>query len=388
MHPGISRKINIVASAWRARLTALALSLCSAFPAAAATSNDVLRGVNFVHPLQFSAAQQDAKLAELQSLGVRVIRFGMYAQDEDKNIDFIKRAHAHRIATVLIVHGLYAPGAPERPYRPKEYPGMWSGPPLSALDPLRSGRYFQELIEKLEAAGVTLAGIELENEINMAGNDPDFALPGEGRVLGLDDLLHDPEGRQVARGYLQYLKVLEVLKQARDRSRLNRYTPLLPASLVDIEQEGPWPTPKPYDGVSVGAMVSFLRAHGLDQLVDAYNVHTYPWADHPGDSASAVHRMRRLRALVDPVCTSSGKRCWITEWGFAYAGNACPAPDESGHARLVQEMTGDFAQLASENRLGALIYYAWTGDPQFDLERCGGPGEAAKHALNLPAHGD
>jgi hypothetical protein len=44
-------------------------------------------------------------------------------------------------------------------------------------------------------------------------------------------------------------------------------------------------------------------------------------------------------------------------------------------------MTGDFAQLASENRLGAAIYYSWTGDPSFDLDRCGGPGEAARTLL-------
>ena len=235
----------------------------------AAPARDFVHGVDFVRPIQFSVADQDAKLAELQSAGVRVIRFGMYAQDEDKNVDFIKRAHAHQISTVIILHGLYTPGAPERPYRPKEFPGMWPGPPLSALDPDRSAQYFQRLMNTLEAAGVVLAGLELENEINMAGNDPDFRLPGEGRVLGLADLSNDPEGQQVAKGYLQYLKVLEVLKQVRDHSKLNRQTPLLPTSLVDIEQEEPWPTPKPYDGVSVAATMAFFRAHGLDRLVDA-----------------------------------------------------------------------------------------------------------------------
>lgn len=213
---------GIAASVWRTRVAVVCLAFSVTFSVAAAPTNDVLRGVNFVHPLQFSTADQETKLAELQSLGVHVIRFGMYAQDENKDVDFIKRAYAHRISTVLILHGLYAPGAPERPYRPKEFPGMWPGPPLSALDPQRSRNYFQGLMDRLEASGIALAGLELENEINMAGNDPDFVLPGEGRVLGQDDLLHDPEGQQVARGYLQYLKVLEVLKQVRDRLRLDR----------------------------------------------------------------------------------------------------------------------------------------------------------------------
>ena len=196
------RSLVALARAWTrhaVRLAAVGMALSVVSPAGSTQARDVLRGVDFVHPLQFSAADQDRKLAELQSLGVRVIRFGVYDKDEDKNVDFIKRAHAHGVAAVLILHGLYAPDAPQRPYRPQEFPGMWPGPPLSYLDPARSAQYFRELLEKLESDGITLAGMELENEINMAGNDPDFRLPGEGRVLGLADLTRDPEGREVAR---------------------------------------------------------------------------------------------------------------------------------------------------------------------------------------------
>lgn len=363
-------------------LVALVILLNFSWIGQIAHAAEILRGVDFVHPLQFNAQEQEAKLAELQSLGVRVIRFGVYAQDEDKNIDFIKLAHAHGISVVLILHGLYAPGAPYRQYNAKEFPGMFAGSPFSSLDPERSRQNFQELMNKLESSGIVLAGLELENEINMAGNNPDFSLPGEGRVLGLADLTNDPEGKQVAKGYLQYLKVLAVLKQVRDQSKLNRHTPLLPFSLVDIEQEGPWPTPKNYDGVSVAATVSYLRAHGLDTLVDAYNLHTYPWADNPGNQASAIHRMRRLEGLVNPVCMPGGKPCWITEWGFSYASKSCSAAENHNHALLVQEMMGDFRQLVQEDRLAGLIYYSWIGDTQFDVNRCGSPTEAGKRAMS------
>ena len=378
------RSLAALAGAWAChavRLAAFGMALSVVTPTGSAQARDVLRGVDFVHPLQFSVADQDSKLAELQSLGVRVIRFGLYDKDEEKNVDFIKRAHAHGVAAVLILHGLYAPEAPLRPYRPQEFPGMWPGPPLSYLDPARSAQYFRELLEKLESDGIALAGMELENEINMAGNDPDFRLPGEGRVLGLADLTQDPEGREVAKGYLQYLKVLAALKEARDHSKLNQHTPLLPTSLVDIEQEGPWPTPKPYDGVSVGATMAFFRAHGLDTLVDAHNLHTYPWSDSPGDKAAAIHRVRRLEGLVDPICSPSGKPCWITEWGFSYADKSCSGPEETAHTQLVQEMMGDFRRLAQEGRLAGLIYYSWTGDTQFDVDRCGGLADSGKAAL-------
>jgi hypothetical protein len=378
----IGRKGGPTRARRMACLTALGTLLSIVLLAGTAQARDVIRGVDFVHPLQLSTENQNAKLSELQSLRVHVIRFGMYAEDEDKNVDFIKRAYAHKISTLLILHGLYATGAPVRPFRPKEFPGMWSGPPLSYLDPVRSAQYFQELIGKLEAGGVMLAGLELENEINMAGSNPDFRLPGEGRVLGLADLSHDPEGQQVAKGYLQYLEVLAVLKQVRDNSKLNTHTPLLPTSLVDIEQEGPWPTPKPYDGVSVGATMDFFRAHGLDQLVDAYNLHTYPWGDHPGDKAAAIHRLRRLRALVDPVCVPGGKPCWITEWGFAYASKSCSGSEERDHTLLVLDMMDDFAQLAREGRLTGLIYYSWTGDAQFDLDRCDAPSQSGRLAIS------
>jgi hypothetical protein len=354
-------------------LMGLAGIMASCLVAAAAQADAILTGVDFVHPISFSLADQNATLAHIKAAGVRVIRFGM-EDKEDENLDFIKRAYAQNIRVVLIFHGKYAPGAPVRPYRPNEFPGMWQGPPISSLDPELSRVYFQQFMDRLDAAGIALAGIELENEINMAGDNPDFRLPGEGRVLGLDDLYHDPEGQQVAKGYLQYLKVLAVLKDVRDHSKLSRQTSLLPTSLVDTGPEGAWPTPKNYDGVSPGATIAFFRANGLDKLVDAYNLHTYPWADGPGEKASAIHRLRRLQQLALPLCfpagSSSGKPCWVTEWGFTNDSKSCPA-DEKARSLLVQEMMGDFRQLAQEKRLAGLIYYSWLGEARFDVYRCG-----------------
>lgn len=352
---------------------------------AGARADTILTGVDFVHPTSFSVADQDAALAQMKAAGVHVIRFGM-EDKEDENVDFIKRAHAQNIAVVLIFHGKYAPGAPVRPYRPKEFPGMWEGPPISSLDPELSRVYFQRFMDKLDAAEIALVGMELENEINMAGNNPDFLLPGEGRVLGLDDLYHDPEGRQVAKGYLQYLKVLAALKDVRDHSRFSRQAPLLPFSLVDTGPEGAWPTPKNYDGVSPGATMTFLRANGLDKLVNAYNLHIYPWADGPGEKASAIHRLRRLQQLVLPLCSSSGKPCWVTEWGFINDSRSCPA-DETARSLLVQEMMGDFRQLAQEKHLTGLIYYSWLGETRFDVYRCGALTKTGQLALvPIPTH--
>jgi hypothetical protein len=77
--------------------------------------------------------------------------------------------------------------------------------------------------------------MELGNEINWAAFNAEFPLPGEGKILSLADLSHDPEGRQIAKGFLQYLKILAVLKEVRDHSRLNRNTPIITAGMVDAK---------------------------------------------------------------------------------------------------------------------------------------------------------
>ena len=92
------------------------------------------------------------------------------------------------------------------------------------------------LLARLEGAGVTLAGFELGNEINSPMFNEDFSLPAENpsrsREFNLDDLSHDPEAQQVARGYLLYLKLLAVIKDVRSRSKLNQHAAIVSAGLV------------------------------------------------------------------------------------------------------------------------------------------------------------
>jgi hypothetical protein len=91
------------------------------------------------------------------------------------------------------------------------------------------------VLDALDASGIVPAGMELGNEINWAAFNAEFPLPGEGKILSLADLSHDPEGRQIAKGFLQYLKILAVLKEVRDHSRLNRNTPIITAGMVDAK---------------------------------------------------------------------------------------------------------------------------------------------------------
>jgi hypothetical protein len=264
---------------------------------------------------------------------------------------------------------------------------MWGGHPLSNADPELSRASYQKLFDALDANGVVLAGIELGNEINWAAFNPEFPLPGEGKILSLADLSNDPEGKQIAKGLLQYLKILAVLKDVRDHSRLNRKAPTISAGMVSAPDGEKLYNNKREDMVSLPATMAVLRANGLDSLVDGYGIHSYPWADHPGDPVTAFRRAVRLETVDLAPCRAAGqaggKPCWITEWGFPNGDYSCPAKD-SGRALLIQEMRVDFAKAAAEHRLAGITYYSWNSDPWSkgpdpdSIYRCDGLTEAGR----------
>jgi hypothetical protein len=349
-----------------------------------ARADGVTVGVNVVHPQNMSVEQQNAMLRDLKAAGVHVIRTGIAT--DDKSLDFVQRVYAQDIKIEWIVGLQYRPDAPMRPWRPKEFPGMWAGPPLSSADPDRFRAYFQPLVDKLESMGITLSGLELGNELNMAAFNPEFPLPDQGKQFGLDDLHHDPEAQQIAKGYLQYLKVLSVLKDIRDHSKLNQYTPILTAGFGAYEApEGSFGKGSTPDMLSVNATLDFMRANGLDKLVDAYAVHVYPWANAPGEPAAAAGRRSRLAKYVLSECrpagSPGGKPCWVTEWGFKNNDTSCPV-HETDQVTLIEEMRNDFSQYAEQGSLAGLLYYAWVDTAEnFGVFRCGALTQSGRLAV-------
>jgi hypothetical protein len=287
-------------------IVALSFTLCALLgsrPAQALTQNLVL-GVN-ASMGSLSVEQQSTLLAELHAAGVHYIRAGI-APDE-KGVDFARRAQAQGIRIDWLLQLQYRPGAPSRPW-PNAF-GVWGGPPLSAADPDQFRKYFEPLLAKLEAAGVTLAGFELGNEINSPMFNADFSLPAENparsREFNLEDLSRDPEAKRVAKGYMQYLKLLAVIKDVRSRSKLNRHTAIVSAGLV-FNEAPEAPRKARLDAVSAVATLDFMRANGLDDLVDAYGVHTYPWTNDPGNPGAAAGRRERLQKYVLAECRPEG----------------------------------------------------------------------------------
>jgi hypothetical protein len=347
------RQVNLAA------ILAVTISSSSVAPIYA---QEMVVGVNVVNPMRASVADQNALFAQLKAAHVTVIRCGI--SNDDKGIDFAKRALAQGIRLQLIVGPQYAPNAPMRAYQPNEFPAMWGGPPLSSADPVLSEENFQRLFDSLDAGGTELAGVELGNEINWAAFNPEFPLPGEGKILSLQDLDSDPEGKEIAKGFLQYVKVMAALKEVRDHSRLNRSAPIILAGLVSAKDGEKLYNNKKEDMVSLAATIAFLRAHGLDALVDAYGVHSYPSPGQPGNPSAAAQRKDRLNSVDLAQCRpkGAGKPCWITEWGFPNADLSCPAK-EAPRTLLIEELRADFAAAAAEHRLIGIDYFAWNSDP-------------------------
>jgi len=348
----------------------------------------VVVGVNVVNPMRASLADQNAAFNQLKAAGVKVIRCGITS--DAKGIDYAKRAAANGLSIQIILSPQYLQAAPSRPYDPKNFPNMWSGHPLSYADPTLSKVYYQSLFEQLDKNGIILTGIELGNEINWAAFNPEFPLPGEGKILNIHDLYNDPEGKQIAKGFLQYLKILAVLKEVRDQSRLNRQAPIILAGLVSAPDGEKLYNNKKEDIVSLPGTIGFLQTNGLDTLVDAYGIHSYPWAGQPGNPAADGKRAARFTSVdiaeCQPVGSKSGKPAWITEWGFNNTDQNCPIND-TARTLLIKQMMGVFEKAAAQGRLAGVTYFAWNSDPwskqpdPYSLYRCNGLTSGGKEAI-------
>jgi hypothetical protein len=331
-----------------------------------------------------SVEQQNAVLAELHTAGVHFIRTGI--TPDDKGVDLARRAQAQGIHILWLVQLQYRPGAPNRPW-PNTF-NVWGGPPLSATDPEQFRKYFEPLLAKLDAAGVALAGFELGNEINSPMFNADFSLPAENpsrsREFNLDDLSHDLEARQVAQGYLQYLKLLAVIKDVRSRSTLNQHAVIVSAGLV-FNEAPEAPRTSRLDSVNASATLDFMRAHGLDNLVDAYGVHTYPWTNDAGNPAADGARQERLQKYVLSECSpegnAGGKPCWITEWGIPNHDASCPS-HEANQITLVNGTRSNFQPYIAQKKVLGLFYYAWLDTREgFAIYRCDHLTETGRLAL-------
>jgi hypothetical protein len=356
-------------SAWK---TSCVVSLVTTWQLCLAQGTICPVGVNVNGFQNFSAADQQVIAEQLKRSGVGFVRTSL--RPDDKNMTLAKNLQSEGIGLVLVTGAEFYPNAPLRPADEKRH--MRSAMPLSSADPERSRAYYQTVFNRLDEKGVVLAGVELGNEINWSDFNGDFPIPGQGKSFTLEDLSRDPEAKKVAQGFLQYLKVLAALKDVRDRSQLNQHAPIISAGLAAVTG-GQWQQNLQVDGVSIPATYAFLRAHGLDNLVDGYGVHDYPPVVKAGDRAAAAQRIAMLENSIFPP--GNAKPYWLTEWGFPSA--AASSAQDQDRTRSVAEMRGYFLQLFRQGRLGGLFWYVWNEPDRDSIYRDGILMEAGKKAV-------
>jgi hypothetical protein len=319
-------------------LCASAMLLAPSFTRA----QSVVVGVNLVNaPYNLTPTQQETILSAMQDAGVRVIRASI--PNDDKGMDFAQRVYAHGIKIEWLISVTSTSG----------------NMILSEADPEKFRTYFQPVISRLENKGMVFPAIELGNELNWSNHDLGAVGEGSGRIFGTDDLLHDPKGQKIARGYLQYIKVLGVLKDIRDHSQLNQHTPILSGMSSSIDPPGPITSPR--DAVGLGASIRFLRANGMDNYVDGYAVHWYPLGSNQ-PPAVRLASLRQALAECQPSESGSGKPCWVTEFGLPVAsGWACPVND-ARRTEIFSELRTNLKQFAGRGVIKGAFMYEWEGD--------------------------
>ena len=329
-------------------------------------AGNIVQGMSLVHPDRGSVEYQDELIAQLRENNIHVVR--CWISPNPKDIDFAKRLYAAGIKIDVLLHPAYPPNTPVRPAPPTPMNNMWSLPRLADASPEFSKKAFESVLGQLDANGIQVVGFELLNEINGAGFNGDFPAPGQGRTFDLEDLSRDPEAEQVAKGFLQYLKILAVLKEVRDRSRVNSHAPIVLAGLAPVN--GPAFHPKNRaDAVSINATIQFMKQHGSDDLVDIYGVHIYPKPALPAAMKSDIET-NNVAECGKP------KPCWVTEWGFENDDFSCPVNDDA-RAALVQSVMDDFRELVKQGKVTGEIYFSWGTDPitkeprKWTVYRCG-----------------
>jgi len=294
--------------------------------------------------------------------------------DNDKGYDFIRRAKAHGISVVWIAGPVYLKDAPPATPIPDSPTGR--NPGLSYIDQAATQAKFAAIFANLDQYQLKIAGLEFGNELNWLSNG-DFPVPGDGRVLGYQDLQdNDPIGRKVARGYLSYLEALKTVRALRDQSVINRDALLISNGLADSGQPGPMPLIHNirFNTVSISATLQFFKAHGADHIVDAYGIHTYPTAKDPGTASGAALRSQKWAEITSQCGVGQGgKPCWLTEWGFGIDSDTCPIDEEQEAKRmaLVSEYRRTLQSSIDAGRLSGVLFFDWGGIVKGKPDRAG-----------------
>jgi hypothetical protein len=369
------------------RILAAICVLIGALGANRAMAANVIVGVNVVGVQNLGQTQQDTLVEVLQKEGVRTVRTGL----GDKYTHFITSAFRHGIGVVVIVDPTAGSAAASQHARRADPPlTTWTVGRLSDADPEGFKQWLAPQLATLQRNGVKLTALEIGNELNSPAYNGDFDVPGDGRVLGFDDIekgwkawsnkesITDAEASNIAKGFYVYLSILGAAKDVMGEvSPLNRTTPVISSGVVyNTDLPHPAKNPRatgPAYGVPAADFIHFLRQHGLDDRVDGYGIHIYYSTPNNIDNALSI-------------CDGAGRRpCWLTEWGgFPTTGTSCPLGygpgDDVAHFNLVSKIRETLRPFVSRGRLASAMYYSWNSGGAIYI--CNGVARSGRLAIS------
>lgn len=363
------------------RRVAAALLFGFLLPAGAETLN----GVAVPNIAWESPAAVPQTLADVRAHGFDAVRIG-WKGPFDKAEAALRAAAAKNLAivvTVPVIDGQTSvAGAKVRP----ETRGFFPVHRLSDLDPAAVEAHVAGLLDRMQKAGVSLAGIEIGNEMNWSGYNGDLPVMDKGVVVADLAALPAAEADAFRAGvdrYAQALGRVDALLEARFPNPAKRPALIL-GGLADVNAAYIEKRGATY--VEPALARRLLGDAGALESVSGMGVHLY----EPLRAAIPATRRETMMAADLSGCGAAAFAmlpCWITEYGIAEPDAGCALGDEDRRA-LMRPFLSLLAVPANQGRIAAAFYYDWDGDDAFSLKRCGHVTDLAADLTRHPGADD
>lgn len=366
------------------RVVALAVFSAAYLGFAPPLSSDEPRfGINRVNIAWLSASERRERLDDMAAAGVALVRLSL-SEPYAASFDALRIADAHGMRILLeipLTRGDFVrAGAQRRSGQGR----AWDVYGLSDIELATFRNKLRKALRTIDSLGISLAAIELGNEINWAPFNGDLHVHPEPGVRTARSVSELQDRYTFERGLDTYVMLTAITRYELRGTRHNREAQIISAGLSDIsaslaDRHG-------LERLDAADVIEMLRARGIDPFVDAYGMHLYPDADGTEEA-----RERRILSLLS-FCRQSqrqqqgqglGRPCSITEWGLPNTSDACPLDDER-RARTVAHVREVFEALMVADRLTTAYYYDWDSETPYSVWRCGRLTAAGRAAV-IPA---
>jgi hypothetical protein len=245
-------------------------------------------------------ARRVAVLDGIARVHAQWFRDGFGKGSPDLFVDLVKLVHA-RGMKMLAVFGAEATDYPPGAYISKEQSGcQWGTYPLSKINLAAYQKRIEAHFAAVRAAGETVEGFEIGNELDLYCNDADNPTGAEWAKHQWKWFLSPAQVQTFVRGYAPYLAAsVASIRKFFPEAKIITYGNSMPASAPLIEALA---TVRDTDG----------KITDYTKQVDGYGAHLYPVSDTTLNMVQEATSELLYEAAHYPHLNE--KSIWITEW--------------------------------------------------------------------------